>query len=83
MEFSAQKGRIFAVCRFGKIGLMGEMHATACREGMEVQVSRCGMHQNVPFFEFEPFGDNNQQGATSIEGDNADGTTQTYGVSSS
>lgn len=52
-EFSVRDGTIFCVCRFGDgFGLMGKMVSPDCRVGLRVVVSRCGMDDSGPFFEF-------------------------------
>lgn len=48
------EGRVFGMCRFGKVGIMGLLWDGPHREGMGVRVRRCGIRKGAPFFEFEP-----------------------------
>lgn len=55
LEFSSRQGAVFCVCRFGgELNLMGRMTSGECRVGMSVTISRCGMSDGKPVFEFSP-----------------------------
>ena len=53
VEFASQNGTIFAVCRFGAVGLLGEIKSSRCHVGMAVRLARCGVRDGAPFYEFE------------------------------
>lgn len=53
IEFASQNDTIFGICRFGTVGLLGEIKASRCHVGMTVRLARCGMQEGTPFYEFE------------------------------
>lgn len=53
IEFASQDDVTFGVCRFGMVGLLGEIKASGCHVGMAVRLARCGMQDGTPFYEFE------------------------------
>lgn len=53
IEFASQDGTIFGICRFGAVGLLGEINASGCHVGMTVRLARCGVRGGTPFYEFE------------------------------
>ena len=53
LEYSSQNGILFCVCQLGDIHIMGRL-LSQCKEGSPVRMSRCGMNDGVPFFEFVP-----------------------------
>ena len=53
VEFASQDGTVFAICRFGAVGLLGEIKSSRCHVGMAVRLACCGMRNGAPFYEFE------------------------------
>ena len=55
LESSSRKGVVFCMCELdGGIRIMGRLAAGRRRPGSPVELSRCGMNGDVPFFEFTP-----------------------------
>lgn len=54
VEFASRDDIIFGVCRFGAVGLVGEIKSHRCHANMAVRLARCGMRDGTPFYEFEP-----------------------------
>ncbi len=53
LEYSSQNDVIFCVCRMGDVDVMGQL-LSQCAEGSSVYLSRCGIRDDAPFFEFTP-----------------------------
>ncbi len=53
VEFSIREHIKFGICRFGKMSIMGEITSKSCFVGMSVVVSRCGINEAGPFYEFK------------------------------
>ena len=55
LESSSRKGVVFCMCELeGGIRIMGRLVAGPRRSGSSVELSRCGMNDSTPFFEFAP-----------------------------